>query len=592
MTPRPRRELPVSSSGSAGAIAAVPAGVRTLRAAIYARVSHDLKDTGRSVAQQETEGRAHVAREGWNLVGVWVDNSKGASKYSRGVREEWQALLELIAAGEIDVLVVWEPSRLTRDRLVWATLAHHCEERDVKIAASGRVYDLADPDDAFQLDLYFALGIREVGITRKRVMRDKSHEAKAGKPHGRLLFGYYRLYSPTNGALLRQVKDDRRRINLWAVNAALFIAVAALPELWPTPLGRFAMGWRPLDPRLQDLLDADSRRQPPWWALDPAIRPDRSLLWFTRERVVHMLLRRSLEGDKEFVLARELGFAGILTGTNSQFTTSSIRTLVTNPSYAGLRSHHDSLFEAVWPAYISVEDHLALVAKFAKRAQGRPNRDHSLKYLLSGLLSCAVCGGTTSVQGEDGDEGAEGAKKTRPHQHYICVGRGRLPGRRACTARPRRPTELYIIELVLEWLSSPEAADALLADERSASNLRALMERRGALQRRLDELYDTAGRTGMSDRLAAATERNLTELIAEVDADIDATQRYPVLRGLVKPDRTDVEAAWERLDLFRKREVIKTLFVRLEMKKVGRGRKGVPIEETIDVTWREFALVS
>lgn len=582
-----------------------------MRAAIYARVSHDLKDTGRSVAQQEAECRAHVARAGWVLVGVWVDNSRGASKYSRGVREEWEVLQEQITNGEIDILVVWEPSRLTRDRMVWAALAHHCEEQDVKIAASGRVYDLDDPEDAFQLDLYFALGIREVGITRKRVMRDKTHEAEAGRPHGRLLFGYYRLYHPTKGALLRQVKDDRRRINLWAINTALFLAVTALPEMWATPLGRFALGWRPVDPRLRDRLNEDSRRQPPWWAIDPAIRANgRPLLWYTRERVVDTLLQRSLQGDKPFVMTRELALAGILTAGNRQFTPGSVRTLLTNPSYAALRRHHDRRFKATWPAYISVEDHLAIKATFVKRTGEKPTRDHSLKYLLSGIIACSICEGNTSVQGERGDEVQEAEdeergdstapqlKKStdgesedgamRNHQHYICIGSGIIPGQRACTARPRLATDLYITELVIKWLSSPGAAEALLADDRSASTLRSLINDREALERRLEELYEGAGRNGMSVQLAAATERNLKEDIAKIDADIEATQRYPVLRGLVIPDRVDVEAAWERLTLLKKREVIKTLFVQLKMKKVGRGRR-VPIEKTIEVEWRDFA---
>jgi len=108
--------------------------------------------------------------------------------------ERWQALTDRLEASEVDVLVVWEPSRATRDRRVWAALAAICEEHAVRFGCNGRVYDLTDPDDAFQLDLFFALATRESGATRKRVLRSTRASAIAGRPHGKLLYGYRRTY--------------------------------------------------------------------------------------------------------------------------------------------------------------------------------------------------------------------------------------------------------------------------------------------------------------------------------------------------------------------------------------------------------------
>jgi site-specific DNA recombinase len=147
------------------------------------------------VQEQEAECRAWVEREGWQLTRpAFVDNSFSASRYSRKARPQWQALTAELDAGAIDVLVVWEPSRATRDRRVWAALAATCEERGVRLGVNGRLYDLEDPDDAFQLDLFFALATRESGTTRKRVLRTTRAGAMAGRPHGRLLFGYTRIY--------------------------------------------------------------------------------------------------------------------------------------------------------------------------------------------------------------------------------------------------------------------------------------------------------------------------------------------------------------------------------------------------------------
>lgn len=173
-----------------------------VRAAIYCRVSKDAKGEQRSVTEQEKSGRVVCDRETWHIVGVWIDNNVGASSFSKGIREAWNALITEVAAGKIDVIVVWEPSRLTRDRVVWAALMSTCEETNTKINASGRTYDPNDPDEAFHLDLYFALARRESATTRKRVSRTMVESAEQGRPHGPVPAGYRRVHDPETGKLL------------------------------------------------------------------------------------------------------------------------------------------------------------------------------------------------------------------------------------------------------------------------------------------------------------------------------------------------------------------------------------------------------
>lgn len=181
---------------------------RRTRAAIYCRVSKDHKGQQRSVGEQETEGRRIVDREDWSLSGVWTDNDISASVFARKrVREEWEKLVDEVMAGKIDVIVVWEPSRLTRDMVVWASFVSICIEQHVKINASGKTYDPADPDDRFMLDLYFALAAREAATTRKRVNRSLRAAAADGRPHSRIPIGYRRVYDQRTGALVRQEPD-------------------------------------------------------------------------------------------------------------------------------------------------------------------------------------------------------------------------------------------------------------------------------------------------------------------------------------------------------------------------------------------------
>jgi site-specific DNA recombinase len=111
--------------------------------------------------------------------------------------------METIAAGGADVLMVWEISRATRDRSVFAALIAACTAAGVQIATGGRLHDPSDGDDGFALDLGGALATRESSVTSKRTKRAVGARASAGLPHGRLPFGYQRVCDQKTGVTLR-----------------------------------------------------------------------------------------------------------------------------------------------------------------------------------------------------------------------------------------------------------------------------------------------------------------------------------------------------------------------------------------------------
>jgi len=177
---------------------------------IYDRVSDD-RAHGRSVSEQEAENRRVVERHGWELAGVFTDNSVGASRYSRGRRDDWQRLVGALERGEADVLVTWEASRSTRDLEAYVDLRDVCRRTGVQWCYNGRLFDLRRGDDAFQTGLDILLAEKEVEQTRERVMRAVRANAVAGRPHGKLLFGYRREYE--NGRFVRQViREDQAAI--------------------------------------------------------------------------------------------------------------------------------------------------------------------------------------------------------------------------------------------------------------------------------------------------------------------------------------------------------------------------------------------
>ena len=85
--------------------------------------------------------------------------------------------MEVIPSGRVDEPRVWEVSRATRDRAVYAALIGACTVEDVKITVNGRVHDRNDPDDAFMLDLGAALAVKESALTSKRIRRDVAARA-------------------------------------------------------------------------------------------------------------------------------------------------------------------------------------------------------------------------------------------------------------------------------------------------------------------------------------------------------------------------------------------------------------------------------
>lgn len=175
-----------------------------VRALIYSRVSQDPTGRGRSVEQQRAECEAFCAREGWDVVEILTDNDRSASRYAKGTRPAWEQVKQIIAAGEIDALVTWEASRAQRDLTAYAELRTICARHGVKWAYSGTVYDLADRSDRFRTGLDALVAEDEVERTSERIRRSTRAAAKAGRPHGRRLYGYRRTYDPTTGELAGQ----------------------------------------------------------------------------------------------------------------------------------------------------------------------------------------------------------------------------------------------------------------------------------------------------------------------------------------------------------------------------------------------------
>lgn len=293
-----------------------------------------LRPEGKSVDQQLAEMTAQAEREGVQIVGVFRDDGVSASRFGGGKdRDGWKQVMELLLAGGVDELWAWEISRATRDRPVWATLVNTCIAQSAKISVGGKVHDPSDPDDGFMLDLQAALAVRESAVTSKRILRDVAARAAQGKPHGKVPYGYTRVYDPHTRVLIEQVKD---------------------PETAPV-----------LEEIAQRVLAGESLY-----------------------KVARDLDRRGIPSP-EAVRARRAYGETVAT----EWRCETIRSLLVSPTAAGQRVHRGHIVSiADWPAIVDAADHEALVRMFTDRPARRNFQPGVVKHLLSGIAECGVCG--------------------------------------------------------------------------------------------------------------------------------------------------------------------------------------------------------
>lgn len=302
------------------------------RAIIYTRVSHDPDGRGRSVSEQERECRTDCQRQGWEVIEVLQDNDRGASRWSRKDRPAYHRLAELLRNGAADVLVTWEASRAHRDLAAYVQLRDLCAERGVLWSYSGRVYDLARADDRFSTGLDSLLSEKEAEQTRERVLRTVRANVVAGRPHGKIPYGYRREYDPLTREG-RQIPDEETGPVVREIARRLLAGEA----LYGVAADLNARGV--LTPRAEELKRL-GKPVPPGLVWDPI----------------------------------------------------QVRRMAISPTNAGLRSHNGVITgPATWPGLISEADYRLLVDKLTDPAR-RTWRDGSVKHLLVGIAECGVCG--------------------------------------------------------------------------------------------------------------------------------------------------------------------------------------------------------
>jgi site-specific DNA recombinase len=307
----------------------------------YERASQDKKQQGKSVTDQRKLNLAEVGRYGWRHAGSFMDNDRSASRHATKEREDFERLLAAIRAGRGDVLVVWEISRKERDLAVYVQIRDLCVQVGMYFwLVGGVLFDLRDKNDRMMLGFQAVQAEWLADSIRDNVLRGIVGAAEAGRPHGKVTYGYRRIYHSRTRALERQEADTEVRT-----------ATAA----------------------------------------------DGTVSEYSRAGVVAEIFEKVAAGVPLITIERELNARGVPSSAGGHWRRGIIRKMALNPAYIGRRVLRGEVVGAgQWPPLVTEDTYWACARLLGdpSRTTTRPGR---AVHLLSYIVTCHECGGPVSA---------------------------------------------------------------------------------------------------------------------------------------------------------------------------------------------------
>lgn len=307
-----------------------------LRAALYARLS-ETYDAAESVPTQLANGERHATRRGWRVVARFKDD--GYSAYKEIRRDDFINLIEAIERDEIDVVIIRDVDRLTRNLPDWTRFEKAAVQHRVILSAyAGGDLDLSTPEGAYYGGMETLRAKRESAVRSVRVREAKEREARKGKfsGGGSRWFGYTQVYANPDEPNKNKRIVIRREIN----------------------------------------------------------EQEAELLRDAAERV--------LRGETLGSLIREWTQRGISPSGGKRWHTTSLARTLASSRLAGLLEFQGKKYQGDWPAIFDVDTHERL-AKFLGDPSRRAHVMGRKIHLLSGIAVCGKCGHPLYIRPEGPD---------------------------------------------------------------------------------------------------------------------------------------------------------------------------------------------
>lgn len=530
-----------------------PPGIPT-RAIIYCRISRDREGAGLGVDRQREDCEALAKQLGVEVVAIHTDNDLSA--YSGKPRPGYLQLLDDLRAGRADTVLAWHTDRLHRSPAELEEYIDVCEPRRVQTRTV----------KAGHLDLTTATGrmiARQLGVQARyevermieRQKRKRDEMAEHGKFFGgRRPFGF-EADGVTPRALIclgcaRDDPDD-------------FTIVITCQECGTTD---GIQGWA------CTRCKASNGRHV--WAgckrcSTPASVVDGSEFHRIREAAESVLAGASLRS-----IAAEWNAMKppVLTSTGGGWEGPEVGGMLRRPRNAGILVHRgQEAGPGNWPGPLDEATWRSLVALLDDPSR-RTTPGNERKYLGSGLYVCGVCSSTVRC----------GTSNRRADKKYFAAYNCRVSKH---VVRKAEPLDQYVVFLLLDRVSRPDAADLLAARE-DPVDVRGVQSDLREARLMLDQLAQElgAGQMGLQEwRVASAAARARKERAEESLS--RAVEANPVA-GLVGAE--DPYAVWETLSLSRKRAAIDfAMTVTVHPARRGRLPGGVYFDtESIQIDWK------
>lgn len=184
---------------------------------LYGRNSDDATKSGDSVEDQLTTGRALCERQTWPILREFKDADASASRHATKARGDFEDLIATIVSspapdGVRRIVVAYNAARYYRDLEAYVRLRKACLNANVLLCYNGQVYDLSRRDDRKATAMHAVDAEDEAEGLRDQNLRTATLQADAGKPHGKLHYGYLREYAVVGGRkrCVRQYEDPVR----------------------------------------------------------------------------------------------------------------------------------------------------------------------------------------------------------------------------------------------------------------------------------------------------------------------------------------------------------------------------------------------
>lgn len=441
----------------------------------YRRVSKDRFGRQKSTGQQGDENADIRPMFDVTDCGLppYVDDDRSASRHARQIREDFEQLIDDLKADTFgaNVLQLYESSRGSRQVEEWLLLLKLLEQRRILVLVTThkRMYDPRNHRDRKTLLDDAVEGEYQSEETAVRVRRDAAANAVLGRPHGPIPYGYRRRYDQRTKELIAQEEEA------------------------------------------------------------------------AEAQVIRELVARLLAGHSLKAIAVDFAARGIRNQRGKPFRREYLREMALSPTYAGTRIHFPLLrrdepdteadrYHAIWPAIISMADHLAVVALLtdSERTTRRPG---SAVHLLSMIMRCHPCSGPMT------------AHLSRSVPYYRCS--------ESHVTISKPPVDGLVERLLLSVLSPEDAFDRLLGT--LPSGAADLTRVRVQLAEAKAE-HDALANSGVSVALAARKEPAILKRISELRGRERELATPLALRGLIRPGPT-ARAQWAAAEMSTRREI-------------------------------------